>query len=205
MRIEICEDNGLLNDGVPSLVMVIVSFTNNQPLRFPYHADKTIQELYQDINALGYKEKVVDELPSNFQEAFDRKTIERVKEVIADTIEREDIVECVKIHDREPGADSDLVIGDEYRIIDIIKQNGLVVRYEVIDDNADVPIRFSVLPDEVKLVRKRRLKTQKVGKARYEIIDKCAECGKENVLVKDDSGLYIGICHKCGAILKEEI
>ena len=49
MRIELCEDNGILNGGKPTLVIVLIDGKQ----RIPYPAEKTIQELYEDVRVLS--------------------------------------------------------------------------------------------------------------------------------------------------------
>lgn len=55
MKIELCEDNGFLHDdGKPTLATVIVTLDNGKQVKFPYEANRMIQQLYEDIrNKIG--------------------------------------------------------------------------------------------------------------------------------------------------------
>ena len=49
MKIELCEDNGFLNDGKPTLVVLVVTLDDGKSIRIPYQAENTIQQLYNDV------------------------------------------------------------------------------------------------------------------------------------------------------------
>ena len=53
MTITIGEDNGFLFGGIPSLVVVAVTFDDGRVVRFPYPADKPINALYADLAKLN--------------------------------------------------------------------------------------------------------------------------------------------------------
>lgn len=231
MKIELCEDNGFLNDGKPTLVVLVI----DGKYRIPYEASKTIQELYVDVKKILdlRSEKKLDDIPpsifidknvwKNLPDSRIRKTLDEtiivedvtkhpseIKEILmsdfrkSNEIEREDIVKCVKIHPRDPGADCDLIVGNKYRVININKVNKQVSSYEVIDDESVNKIRIPTLPDEVELFSKRVLKPPSQSKQVFEIIEKCDSCREENVL-ELNGDRYSGVCEKCGKSLEKQI
>jgi len=201
MKIEICEDNGFMNDGKPTLVILLIDGTR----RVPYPADKTIQQLYEDVAKMGNGPLVKDnfnDMPLDIHPLpMTRWGVDHVAGAIKDynkIIQREDIVKCIKAYGRE--GNNDLVVGNEYRVIDIEKVNGQVYSYEVIDDNAPIRYRISVAPEEIELLRKAPIQPPKNNSYR-DIIKKC-ECGEQNALVLTGDK-YVGKCSKCGCSLIE--
>ena len=201
MKIELCEDNGFLNNGKPTLVVLVI----DGKIRIPYEATKTIQELYQDVAKMPQpKDMSLDEnIPSIALNDPTFEKTEKKESSYLNEIEREDIVKCIKKYERDPGADDDLVIGNEYRILDIKKKNGEVIQYDVLDDNADMRIRIPVFPDEIELTRKRIIQPKR--SVVPDMIKKCGQCKEENALLKVSEGRYEGICEKCGSRLIENI
>jgi hypothetical protein len=183
MRIELCEDNGEFNNGIPTLVVLLLDGKK----RIPYPADRTIQDLYRDVAKLKPSEGRILEAP--------------VQDVSVSTdIEREDIVVCTKVTPRDPGTNQDIIQGNEYRVIEVIRQNKIITGYEVIDDDADFRIRIPVTPDEIKLVRKAPPK--KPRNQNFEVTQSCG-CGALNVL-ELNGNRYETECIKCGAFLTEQ-
>lgn len=218
MKITLEEDNGFLNDGKPTLVILVVTDESGKSVRLPYEATKTIQELYDDVYSFFKSELKPAKFyePHKFDEKNDPFHPDRIikNDPIRDiaksnTIEREDIVRCVKIHPREEGADEDLTIGDEYRVIDIKKKKGRVQYYDLLDDKADNKYRITVLPDEVELIRKRKPKTNPVKKDYKQEIVKCDECKEENAIdmisETTDQTMFQGACEKCGFMIKRSL
>jgi len=222
MKIELCEDNGLLNDGKPTLVVLVIDGKH----RIPYEASKTIQELY--VDAAKFKDNVPGVLNLNPQNVtvplnLDAANIQftpypptdiRSKDYVNHTtqggssfdnlnIEKEDIVKCIKVHPRDKGADVDLEVGNEYRVIFIKKQNGKVSSYDLMDDNSTVQFIITCLPDEVELLRKRKVKTNPVKTDYKQEIMKCDQCGTMNA-INLDGDKYVGECEKCEARLEKE-
>lgn len=190
MKIELCEDNGFLNNGKPTLVVLVI----DGKTRIPYEATKTIQELYFEVANLS-------QAPAVCEIVKEEPKVVEVAE--SKDIEREDIVKCVRLEkDLDGNVNEDVEIGKEYRIIDIIKVQGNLACYEVLDDNKDDKIRIPIRPDEVELVRKHFKK--KPRRQSYEITKRCAECKEDNsLLLNDVTGQYECECSKCGCKLVE--
>ena len=161
MKIELCEDNGFLNGGKPTLVVLVIDGKH----RIPYEATKTIQELYADVA------KVCD-IDATLQLETALSPLYLSNEIKPTTtgkfdlteIQKEDIVKCIKVHPREEGADCDLEIGDEYRVLSITKDRGQATSYDIVDDNSPTPYRIRCIADEIELSRKRKIKTNPVKK-----------------------------------------
>jgi len=191
MKIELTDDNGVLNGGKPTLVVLVI----DGKTRIPYEATKTIQELYCDVANLT-------QLPASVEII---EEIVKPEPVVSDCsdIEREDIIKCVRLEkDLDGNVNEEVEIGKEYRVIDIIKLQGALVCYEVLDDAKDDKMRIPVRPDEVELVRKHFKK--KPRRQLYEITKKCAECREDNsLLLNEATGQYEAECSKCGAKLVE--
>ncbi len=203
MKIELCEDNGCFNNGVVSLVILQITRDNGSITRVPYQADKTIKELYDDIGKMTLKDLPTLNRSSIIQPTYDsyfevKDSIIGVKNL---TIQNEDIVKCVKLHPRDPGADCDLVVGNEYRVIGSIRKGGEILYYEVLDDNSDVKIRIQTYPDEIELVRKHVPPPPR--KQVFETTKKCPECGEISSLELNGSQ-YSGECTKCGILMIQE-
>lgn len=206
MRICLEEDNGLLNDGKPTLVVLVI----DGKTRIPYEATKTIQELY--IDARKYKDEPADvvnplkgfvkgasEAMARDRATFDDKIIDAVK---LDEIEREDIVKCIKQEkDIDGNVNEEIEVGKEYRVIDIYKSQGKLAYYEVLDDAENGKIRIPILPREVELVRKHIIQPRR--STIPDMIKKCGACGEQNaILLNGDK--YEGKCEKCGADITAE-
>lgn len=209
MRIELCEDNGVLNGGKPTLVIVLIDGKQ----RIPYPADKTIQQLYEDVGKipLVLNNEIIQPLnlyPGGLdysrgepKEPFEGKELKPgVVHQNPWSIEREDIVRCIKAYERE--GNNDLKVGDQYRVIDIKKYNGRVEYYEVLDDNAPAKYRIKVAPEEIELLRKAPPKEPKNNNYK-DIIKRCS-CGTENALVLIGDR-YEGLCTKCQCSLIEQL
>ena len=220
MRIELCEDNGFLNNGKPTLVVLVITNDEGKQIRMPYEANKTIQDLYQDVgkidsdSVLGMRavfgplgeERL--SLPPEFKPALADKLAENIENedrIIIDhatRIEREDIVKCTnqKI-DMDGNVNEEIEVGKEYRVIDIIKSRGIVAFYEVLDDALDNKIRIPILPSEVELVSKHKIKPPKAQM--FETTEKCSACGEISALILKGN-TYEGSCQGCGVEMKKE-
>lgn len=204
MKIELCEDNGFLNDGKPTLVVLVIDGIH----RIPYEATKTIQELYVDVGKFKDRPMTAGEILSNnpapkFQNIpMPDTSAELLNAIDLKQIQREDVVKCVKVHPRTEGADEDLKVGNEYRVLSVSKKNGQVITYDVVDDKAGTKYRITCLPDELELLRKRSPKTKPVKKDYFQEIAKCAQCGTENALDLEGDK-YVGECEKCQARLEK--
>lgn len=200
MRIELCEDNGLLfDDGRPTLVVLVITTDDVRKIRVPYQADKTIQQLYDDARRLTPKAQSTLESDVPIHDFGPMET----KKDINSIIEREDIVKCVELIKDETGAaieGREFYLNEEYRVVDIIKKNNVVIGYDVIDDKSDFKLRIRCYPCEIKLSRKHRPQPPRITVP--DMIKKC-DCGEENVLFLQD-GIYRGKCERCGAELISE-
>lgn len=207
MKIELCEDNGFMNDGQPTLVVLVVTRDDGKQVRIPYEAGKTIQQLYIDVQKVNVtKEDIKTVYPENFPlqepESNFKKLVVRPPpyEDRSNQIEREDVIKCIKLHPREDDS-NDLAVGKEYRIIDIAKKNGVLSYYEVLDDASDTKIRITMLPDEVELVKK--FVRPPPRKQVYEDFGPCPACGAKNSLeLKND--MYVGTCTLCGTAIEQK-
>jgi len=210
MKIELTDDNGVLHDGKPTLVVLVIDGVK----RIPYEATKTIQELYEDVAKMPL---VLDSnevlLPLNLstsdihspqvytdQENKSAPMIDGL--LIENVIQKEDIVKCIKVHERLEGADVDLEVGGEYRVLSIKKERGQVMSYDLMNDSSTNQFRITCTPDEVQLLRKRQPKTNPVKTDYKQEIMKCAVCSTDNALelVGDK---YVGECLKCKARLEK--
>lgn len=139
----------------------------------------------------------------------ERQLLEQDVKTIGDHIEehrfeiqREDIVKCVKVHPRDEDADVDLEVGGQYRVLSIKKDRGQVTSYDLINDNSTVQFRITCAPDEIELLRKRKIKTNPVKTDYKQEIMKCSNCQTENALdLTPEGDKYSGKCTKCKAQL----
>jgi hypothetical protein len=120
--------------------------------------------------------------------------------LVSGEIEREDIVRCIRVLERAQGADVDIRLGGEYRVLGIKKivsgGQTMVEHYEVIDDNAPIPRRVMVSPVEVVLQSKHVPGPKKVLVFEERTI--CGYCSEENVLtLNQEKNKYTGKCSKC--------
>ena len=199
MRIELCEDNGFLNDGKPTLVVLVV----DGKIRIPYEATKTIQELYEDVAKLP-KSKDMSLFENIPVVDFNDPEKEVVKPIdFTGQIEREDIVKCTNLEkDLDGNVNPDIKIGNEYRVSEIHKHNGVMTYLEVYDDSHSDKGRIAVLPSEVELVRKRV--KQPPRKQILEMTKKCDECEEINAIyLNKETDMYEGICIRCGVAITE--
>ena len=90
----------------------------------------------------------------------------------------------------EPELNKDLVPGNEYTVLEAKRD-----RLSIIDFNCPFPIRLSVYPQWVELVRKNP--PPKVEKLMQKEITHICPCGETMVLKLVDNR-YIGDCWKCG-------
>lgn len=193
MKIELTDSNGCIQpDGIPTLVILLIDGMR----RIPYPADRTIQQLYYDVQKLNK-----DATGPHGQGSVGEVAPQQLPPPLQDlnTIQREDIVKCVKMRPRDPGSNQDLKVGDEYRVVEIISKNKIVEGYELIDDNSDFRMRITVTPDEIELVRKAPPK--KPREMNFQITKNC-ECGEINVL-ELNGNQYECNCVKCGKHLIE--
>lgn len=194
MKIEICEHDGFIS-GKPTLVILLITFPDGKQVRFPYKANRTLAQMFGDVQKLN----IIEESRS-FNKEHLLKIVDCIQKREDGIIEREDIVRCVKLHEREQGSDNDLAVGNEYRVVNIEKLNGQIVAYEVIDDNADFRMRIKVFPEEIELVRK--FVPPAPRKQVFEVTKTC-QCGQINAL-ELNGDRYEGKCEKCGKTLYEK-
>ena len=202
MRIELCEDNSLINDGVPTLIVVDITKDDGTNIRMPYEADKTIQQLYADVSKIPSlptrkREMVFKE---NHKTQEDINLNDALTDVLGDqskTIQSEDIVQCVHVVERDDGLEEDMtpILGHEYRVIEVLKKGPNVMAYHVLDDKADTKIRIPVFPNEIKLLRKKPpLRPEERRVMRPSVIKKC-DCGEDAaLLLSEDETKYEGEC-----------
>jgi hypothetical protein len=154
MKIELCEDNSFLNDGKPTLVVLVITHDNGGQVRIPYEATKTIQELYADVRKMKNPDNSVKVVEVERKE--DTKPRDIVGDLIVDAfggIEKEDIVKCIHLEpDLDGNTNDELELGKEYRVLSILKSKGVKIGFEVIDD--DTKMRIQGLTKEFALVRK---------------------------------------------------
>lgn len=209
MKITLEEDNGFISgDGKPTLVVLVVTMDDGQQRRIPYHADRTIQQLYEDVRKIKIPFIIPLPLP-RLEVASDEDVVRALQagkinilNSSAREIEREDIVKCVKLHPREPGSDCDLSVGDLYRVIDIKKQNGELLYYEVIDDNSKNKTRIVISPDEVELIKKAVKPSPRKNIVQSTVF---CDCGFENVInLVPGTDIFSGQCEKCNQILSKK-
>jgi hypothetical protein len=194
MNISFVGDDSIMFDGVPKNVIVQVTF-GNEKTTFPYPAKKTIAALFADVNKIDGKPIKFDTgIP-----AIKRETTKFIPN--ANEICREDVVRCVKVNERDVGIDADKipVVGNEYRIIQIHRKNGVAHYYEVINDKSELPIRMAMFTDEIELLRKHIPQEKKTVLS--EIV-KCP-CGEE-VAIDLIGDTYSGACPNCGCALSKE-
>lgn len=220
MQITLMEDDGIFNNGIPKNVVLHVTFDDDKQIRVPYSADKSISDLYRDLQKIAPKaidqsmrlgQELVEAhkefvLPKPKPEEYKQPAINNRKGVI----EKEDIVTLVRLEDRGLGATCLLVVGNQYRVIGI-KSTGVtlpgtdcvtsqVQSYDIVDDNAARPERTMVFPHEVVLFRK-RTPVQKAVKPKVEEILACPSCKEENALALDKD-TFKGTCGHCNAEIK---
>lgn len=218
MQIILCEDDSMFHGGVPTLVVIMVTFDNGKTKRLPYPADRTISALYEDLKAIA--DQVHDGSVVTPQEDIDpfkdshrvsvkptlknKPSIPKVDK--SNVIEKEDFVTLVRLDEgRSKDASCDLVLGGEYRVIKVY-QTGITKPgdnhithiangYDVVDDSSPRPERTRVFPHEVTLVRKRNPPLEKeVGK--FEEILHCPLCDAMNACVLEGDR-FKAICESC--------
>lgn len=213
MQITLCEDNGFLTGGTPTMIVVAVTLDDGRQIKFPYDASKSVSALYEDCRAFGGNAPVVihEEYKPLLREPT--KFIPPAKapepEIRTNDIEREDIVICIQVLKRgedDAAKDPDIRLGAEYRVLKIHKvtvsneageSKAHVEYYDVIDDNAPVKRRLAVYPQEIQLLRKHT--PGPAQELKYEMIHACGFCKTANALVLDNvKDKYVGICTKCG-------
>lgn len=190
MKLELLETDSLSNKGVAKNIVVSI---DGRRIILP------IKTTLAGLLALAQKEDLKAlpiEMSAISPVIAPQPQIQPINEGI---IEREDIVRCVRVLERAQGADVDIRMGGEYRVLGMKKivsgGQTVVEYYEVVDDNAPVPRRVMVSPVEVVLLRKHTPGPKKV--LVYEEMFTC-ECGEPNGLILDQKlNKYTGKC-KCG-------
>ena len=179
MTIELAEHDGLFQpEGIPKLVIVVVDGK-----RFPYPAEKRLVDLFMDVM----------KIPPPVSGPVPPPTPAGAWQPPRGMKQRGDIVRALRTYPVE-GQEPDVVEGREYRVLDIIKQNGVVVAYDLIDDAAPVPRRLTVAVADVVRVRMAEAKAEK--QTPLEVMATCP-CGEPLVLtIRDDR--YVGTCAVCG-------
>jgi hypothetical protein len=190
MRIELLEDDSLANGGKAK--NIVVSIDGNRmilPIRTKL---SELVEMVKKANLIPIPVKE-ENVPVIAPEAIKQALLEG-------SIEKEDIVRCIHVMERAQGADVDIRVGGEYRVLGIkkISVNGqtLPEHYDIIDDNAPIPRRVMVWPSEIMLLRKHVPGPKKVLVFEERTI--CGFCGEDNALILDKSkNKYCGVCTKC--------
>lgn len=208
MRIELCEDNGTLSaEGKPTLVILVITRDDGKQIRVPYQANKKISDLYVDARNLAIKqdiatiESIVQDPAKDVQGLFTAIVKDVVDTKFANTIQREDIVTCVRQEkDIDGNVNEEIEVGKQYRVIEIVKKAGKVIYYEVLDDAKGDRIRIQILPSEVELFKK-YVRTTPPRKEVFEITKTC-DCG-EIVSLSLNGETYEGVCEECRATHKE--
>lgn len=198
MTITIGEDNGFLFGGIPSLVVVAVTFDDGRVVRFPYPADKPINALYADLAKLNNDNPMLPD-DMEFPESKLRKTlgVDDVPPANPTKIEKGDIVRCVFLENRNDHAGApatiDLSVGGIYRVHKCVPQG-----YQVIDDNAPMKFIMFLARHEVELVEKGKPIEKKVL-----FIEREFNCPKCNLMIYCElhNGFFIGKCD-CGQDIK---
>ena len=198
MNISFVGDDSIMFDGVPKNVIVQVTF-GNEKTTFPYPAKKTIAALFADVNKIDGKPIKLNSISTAMFATS--KPLNNVLFNETNEICREDVVRCVKVNERDVGIDADKipVVGNEYRIIQIHRKNGVAHYYEVINDKSELPIRMAMFTDEIELLRKHIPQEKKTVLS--EIV-KCP-CGEE-VAIDLIGDTYSGACPNCGCALSKE-
>lgn len=194
MRIELMEGDGFLyEDGKARNVIVVI----DGKLQFPFSATASIQDLYEAVKKMPLN------LPSRSLEPLNLKpgAVDIPAEVFksspgiapgkANEIERLDIVRYVG----KPDEEGDLIPGELYLVQDIIKENGQLMGYAILNEKIPTPIRLTVAFMDVILIAKHGPPPVKINV--FEMMYMCpAPCGKEFALtLKDDK--YVGTCPYC--------
>lgn len=157
--------------------------------------------LEPSIKTAFINEQRQDKESETFKSAVDNRINEKSEESV---IQKEDIIKCIFVEERDDGVDSDLipVPGKEYRVIDILRKGKKKIGYEVLDDESDNKIRMFMFPHELELLRKRRKSPPRVMLP--SILKKCA-CGEDVVLLLNNAGTdFECICESCGETFKEK-
>jgi hypothetical protein len=198
MKLELLETDSLSNKGVAKNIVVSI---DGRRIILPIKT--TLQGLLELVRKAGLKPQTdihTEMLVKESTKAIDDTIINATSE-----IQKEDIVKCVRVLERAQGADVDIRMGGEYRVLGMKKivsgGQTVVEHYEVVDDNAPVPRRVMVSPVEVVLLRKHVAGPKKV--LVYEEIFPC-ECGEPTACTLDSiKNKYIGQC-KCGKVMERE-
>lgn len=223
MQITLCEDDGIFHDGVPTMVVLMVTFDDGKKKRIPYPAEKSISALYQDLNEIAPKVSVAPQeniADGDFVDIYNKNinVIAGKFEPVATTIkamapkslidksniiEKEDIVTLVML---DPGREKDetclLEVGQELRVIKV-KYGGTVIdgvapqaqQYDVVNDQSGRPERTVVYPHEVRLKRK-RMPPVAVLEHKFEEMLPCPSCSAVNALMLEGDE-FKGVCSEC--------
>lgn len=217
MQITLLEDDGILFGGVPKNIVIQVVFDDGTKRRLPYSAKKSISSLYKsltEISFLSYPSPYIQEELIISKEAIKvQDNPDRASEVPSrlnkdqknGVIEKEDIVRLIRLESRGEGASCDLIIGHEYRVLNVF-QSGITLPgsdkitnipygFDIIDDGSARPERTRVFPQEVELVRKRSVFIKK-EEGKIEEILPCLECN-EPVACVLEGDTFKGVCPNC--------
>lgn len=176
IRLDIQQDD----EGLPKLVLT--ARQGAKSFKCDYGAgDITVASLFKELKA-DLNQEPIKESTVEVDISVERNNC---------AISKNDIVKCHSIMERELGAPSELEIGKLYHVLDIIKKNGVLLYYEVSND--DNPMRIVALPEEIEYVRTVP-KQKKIMK--METLEPCSECG-ELVSLTLNADIYSGFCEKC--------
>ena len=185
MRIELMEGDGFLyEDGKARNVIVVIDGKN----QFPFSATATIQDLYEAVKKIN---PGVPFSPGPFKMV--QKIANEEKEILLkpSEIERLDTVQYIG----KPDDEGDLIPGELYLVQEIIKDNGKLAGYAILNEKVPTPIRLTVAAFDVRLEKKHGPAPEKIST--FEIIHLCPPpCGKEFALTLKDNK-YVGDCPYC--------
>lgn len=197
MIIQLGEHDGMMyEDGVPRLIVVNVTTDDGRKFSFPHAADAQIRDLYEKVNRVP---KTAHTPVQPIPQPPVRVEVSAAPANSGSSIERNDIVR----YTGEDSDDGDIKKNDEVRVIDIQKRNDKVVAYAVVNDNHPTPIRITLLPQDVVLVRKGKKPPVKRSVLNYS--STCDACGEEVILEAVGESLQ-GQCEMpgCGKVIVKE-
>lgn len=191
MKIEIGEDDGILHDGIPQIVILTVS---NGTLKktFPFPADKPISAIYKACaKALGFVNFTGPVLVEERQTVSNDESGFTVQSKLIDPsqIQKGDTIIYQGIPPEEDVAD--LIPGNSYQVLAVGKDT-----CDVQDIKAAVPYRLTIFKKDAVLAKKALPIPPR--KEVYEALRNCLICRTEIVLERNESGLYLGSCDFCG-------
>lgn len=189
------------------MIVVAVTKDDGKVVRFPYSADRSMAQLINDVEARVGTAPVASRVVETVEPIAVSVPVPTLPIPTLPTlnqngkIQKEDLVTCVKVHDRGKGATVDIVVGGIYRVLKVNMNGPNVSSYDIIDDTdyhkADIPRRILAYPDEIQFLEKRKTPIKKeIGK--FEQTKVCDKCIKQYIQYRNDNGEYQGECPDCG-------